>query len=187
MRKFVSIILIVFYFANFLFAQTKKTNAKTCLVKTNLFNIPFIPSFHIEQQLNNKGNQSIQFNFHYAKFVFISQNRFVNSSIDYRYYFPIKTSEKKLYGFYISPGIHYHYNFLNYRTIDTSPWTYKKGQGDFGFITRIGHQFTSKNNKWYLDLGVGLKVSAIPFPKENFYFKPESELRAMLAIGYKFL
>ncbi len=150
------------------------------IVKTNAFNILLIPSIHLEQGLSHK--HSLQLNLHRGSFTFFSKRDWFNASLDYRYY-PANYKDRALSGFYLSPGIHYNYEY-NEPIIGENQEIISYGRPNLGVVGRIGYQTVFKNMRWSLDLGIGLAAYLI-YLKKAQNSNAEAEFRMMAGIGYR--
>lgn len=147
------------------------------IVKTNVLNLPIIPSLHLECRLADKS--SFVLNFHRGNLVFFIENNWINVSIDFKKYFSKKTN---LTGFYLSPGIAYNYDYDDVKLDDTGN-VVKYGISSVGGIVRLGYQF-GLNDHWIIDLGTGLVIDKEIEPDYNDMVN--AEMRLMAGVGYKF-
>jgi len=155
-------------------AQDKK---QKFIIKSNVLNLIMIPSVHLEFRIADKS--SVVLNFHRGKLVFISENNWINVSIDIKKYFSKKTN---LTGFYLSPGIAYNYDYDDVK-LDDAGNVVNYGISCIGGIVRLGYQF-GLNDHWIIDLGTGLVID-----KEieaNYNDMVNAELKLMAGVGYKF-
>jgi hypothetical protein len=149
----------------------------TTFVKTNVLNLPFVPSIHVEQQV--KKNASLQLDVHYAKFVAIGNNEFLNMAITYRKYF---SKQPILNGLYTGPSLTLHHNVLATEFIDSV--TTLRGNTYLGAGGKLGYQKLFAKQRWCFDVNLGALMHLIQ-TKEFTYFNRKIEVRAMLGIGYR--
>jgi Protein of unknown function (DUF3575) len=146
MEKVIAL-LILFLFNSFLSVGQEFRN--DFIVKTNVFTWPFVPSLHLENQILPKS--SLQLNFHYAKFTFISPEELLNVSLDFRRYFT-KNEEDLMKGFYVSGGVNVHHNFLKAQVSDSGNFI-SQGITSIGPSIRFGYQL--QKNRFVFDVGSG--------------------------------
>ncbi|MBC7884170.1 MAG: DUF3575 domain-containing protein [Saprospiraceae bacterium] len=147
------------------------------IIKTNVLNLPIIPSVHLEYRMSD--NTSIVLNFHRGHLVFFNENNWINASIDFKKYFSNKTN---LTGFYLSPGISYNYDYDDVK-LDDAGNVLKYGISSMGGIIRIGYQF-GINDHWIIDLGTGLVIDKAI--ESDYTDRVNAQLRLMAGVGYKF-
>lgn len=172
LKNLLSILLVLMF--GMMSAQDKQ---QKFIIKTNVLNLPIIPSLHLEFRMTEKS--SLVLNLHRGKLVFFSENNWINASIDFRKYFSKKTN---LTGLYIAPGISYNYDYEDVKLDDTGK-IIKYGISSVGGIVRIGYQF-GLNDHWVIDLGTGVVIA-----KEieaNYTDVTNVQLRLMAGVGYKF-
>jgi Protein of unknown function (DUF3575) len=137
------------------------------IIKTNLLNIPFNPSLHIEQQIMKRS--SIQLDAHYVTFNSINQNKFFNGALSIRRY--NSRNIKPLEGFYSAVGGSFHYNFL----VKTNSY--------LGLGPKIGFQKKVLKDRLVLDSNVGFFYNVVQLDNFN-NFLGTFEGRIMAGIGY---
>ncbi len=170
-----NMLLIVFLMLSLMIsAQDKKQNI---VVKTNVLNLPIIPSVHLEFRMFDKS--SLVLNFHRGRLVFFNENNWINASIEFRKYFYKKTN---LTGFYFSPGLAYNYDYDDVK-LDDAGNIIKYGISKLGGIVRVGYQF-GINDNWIIDLGGGIVIDKEIEP--NYDDIATAQIRLMAGIGYKF-
>lgn len=143
------IILLVVLFSSSIPSTFGQALRNDFIAKTNVFTWLFVPSLHLEQQILPKS--SLQLNFHYAKFTFISPEELLNTSLDFRRYFT-KNEEGLMKGFYVSGGVNVHHNFLKAQVSDSGEYI-STGITSIGPSLRLGYQFQKK--RFVFDLGSG--------------------------------
>jgi hypothetical protein len=161
-------------------SSQSKSESNQTIIKTNILNIPLIPSLHIERQVTNK--ISLQANFHRASFVFINQTDLLNASIDARYYFK-KQEETKLKGFFASLGVGINHRYNTSRQVDS---TYIQGGRTLLGIpqTKLGYQWQSANRRFVFDTSIGIIAFPLSLQRDdNFYL--EFEYRANIGVGWR--
>jgi hypothetical protein len=160
-------------------AQSKSESNQT-IIKTNILNIPLIPSLHLERQVTNK--ISLQANFHRASFVFINQTDLLNASIDARYYFK-KQEEAKLKGFFASLGVGINHRYNTGRWIDSN--YISSGFSKLGLPqTKLGYQYQSANKRFVFDTSIGLVLFPIALQRNDLFYV-EYEYRANIGVGWR--
>lgn len=146
-------------------------------IKTNILNLPIVPSLHIEQQIGKQS--SLQLDFHRANFVFISETSLLNAALSYRKYLG---KPKGLNGFYTGPSLTFHHNYLATEYIDSV--TMLKGNSYIGAGGKFGFQKTFSKDRFVLDTNMGIVVH-LAQTKDFEYFNRDTELRAMIGFGYR--
>ncbi len=151
---------------------------KDFIVKTNVLTWPFVPSLHLEQQILHRS--SLHFNFHYAKFTFISPEELLNTSLDFRHYFT-RNEADLMKGFYVSGGVNVHHNFLKAVVGDSGEYI---GQGvtSIGPSVRLGYQFQKK--RFVFDMGTGGFLYLYYF-QNSPYTNQDSQLWVNMSIGFR--
>ncbi|HRI00312.1 MAG TPA: DUF3575 domain-containing protein [Saprospiraceae bacterium] len=167
------LVLFLFLFSKFIIAQT--------IIKTNAMNIPLIPSLHIEQGFTK--HISVQLNLHRGTITFLSKTDWFNGSLDLRFYIKNYKS-RSLSGIYLAPGLHYNFDY-NEPIILENQNIVRYGRSNIGPIFRAGYQIVFANERWSLDLGLGLATKMI-YLQKSLYSDFDSEFRAMAGLGYRF-
>lgn len=168
----------IFMFIIFLMSVVASAQDKQqkVIIKTNVLNLPIIPSIHLEYRIAEKS--SIVLNFHRGHLVFFNESNWINASIDFKKYFSRKTN---LTGFYLSPGFAYNYNYNDVK-LDSAGNVIKFGISSIGGIVRIGYQF-GLSDHWIIDLGTGVVIDKEV--ENNYEDVVNAELRIMLGVGFK--
>jgi hypothetical protein len=157
------------------------------LVKTNLLNVPALPSVHAEFQLAYRW--SVQVNFHRAKCRCFNEKQLqvLSSNIEARYYL---SSEKpgKLTGLYTSLGVGIFHDYKVQKLKNPFVWEfYEVDEISLVLpIVRLGIQIKSKNSRWYGDAGFGYAYLAKPF-QFNEQYVANWQPRGTIALGYRLL
>jgi hypothetical protein len=153
------------------------------IIKTNLLNILFIPSAHLEQQLAKK--MSVQLNFHRARVNFISLSQYLNTSADLRYYLfrpKLKNNTRALLGLYPSLGFQIHHDYQAVRYVGGT--AIYGGATEFGPQAKVGFQYQSANSRFVADLNIGMAIMVGQFQKTDTYY-PDNEGRLGICLGYR--
>lgn len=179
MKRFVVIFLLLTIGANMAKTYTQEGNSYKGIFKTNVLNILFIPSAHFEYSVAE--SMSIQFNFHRGHITLISENDWLNASLDLRKYF-LRQRIHSMTGWYVSAGFAYKYDYDDV-VLDNLDNIVKNGLSRIGPIVRCGYQF-GLSDAFTMDLGIGL---AALMETHRYKRNPvEGEYRAMCGIGYRF-
>lgn len=152
---------------------------KQTIVKTNLLNLPIIPSIHIEQQISN--HLSLQFNFHRGRLVFFNESNWLNTSLELKHYFN-GNYNNQLKGIYLSlaPNL---YNEINSYTDASGNY---RNLASLGAMGKLGGQFQLKDSRFYGDVGVGFVYNF--YKIDNDYNEPNNvQMRANISVGYRLL
>jgi Protein of unknown function (DUF3575) len=153
------------------------TAQKQTIVKTNLLNLPIIPSIHVEQQITN--SLSLQFNFHRGRLVFFNESNWLNTSLELKHYFNGKY-EGQLRGLYLSLAP----NFYNEIDSYTDVLGNSRNLGSLGAMGKVGGQFRLKDSRFYIDVGIGLLYNF--YKIDNDLNEPNNvQMRANISAGYQ--
>ena len=142
------------------FGQIKIRNT---ILKTNLLNIPFVPSVQLEQQISNKS--SVQLNVHRGYLVFFEEKDWLNITMDYRMYLTKKT-HKKIKGLYLSPALTYYHDYSTWRK-NSEDVSIGKGFNNLGIQFNLGYQKMFKKDKFIFDIGAGGNADLITLEKTH--------------------
>jgi Protein of unknown function (DUF3575) len=150
---------------------------KQTIVKTNLLNLPIIPSIHIEQQIST--HLSIQFNFHRGRLVFFNESNWLNTSLELKHYFNGKY-DGQLKGLYLSLAPNF-YNEINAYSDTLGNY---RNLGSLGAMGKVGGQFQLKDSRFCVDVGVGLLYNF--YKIDNDLNEPNNvQMRANVSVGYR--
>jgi hypothetical protein len=148
------------------------------IIKTNLLNLIMIPSIHYEQRIAK--TSSLVINLHRGSLTLLTANNWLNSSLEYRKYFP-KIGFDALKGKYFSLGIAHKKDYDNSHT-DEFGNTTKFDNIKLGAIVRTGYQF-GLSDEVSMDVGIGL--AALVDISKKYRDPLEGEYRLMGGIGYR--
>jgi Protein of unknown function (DUF3575) len=165
------------------FAQTNIPSPHHLIIKTNLLNIIFAPSVHIEYQL--KRNLSVQAHYHRFRYVFFGTEDILNTNVELRYYLPTKTTGH-LTGMYVSGGIGVHTDYNETRLLGSTLFYHIEETSLMLPVIRFGNQIRSKNTHWYADFGGGLAYYILPFQRNDRY-SVTPDFRATVAVGCRIM
>lgn len=169
-------LFLIFVVSTQVHATIDTFNRKTIL-KTNLLNIPIVPSLHLEQQIG--ASSSLQLNIHRGSLEFFGQNEWLDISINYRKYFGKNILLNRFYG---AVGIASHYDLLQSRYNYGTQEIYK-GDMSIGPEIRIGYQKQIKKSRWHFDTNIGAAFAYVPLLRfGNGY---DSQVKVFLGMGYQ--